>query len=270
MEYILGWNHTPGVFSWRVESSKQKNSAVFDTPCLNNGIIFDPSPALHLTWQSSSPWDCGTTYPKIIFFACLWSFILRTVTLWIKVGVLDVKDNFHLTAWNPWSSVTVPEAELTTVLTSAPEGQTWTHNIQPHGWIPALNSPQLFTCTGYVTLQDLSQNAKLISYLGFTTVSSSCRHNVISEARLKLLKKSTVTAAMTEYIKTANNILFAHCFKTANTKLLPCSLRSNEVEHLVQVIRIPRHCSQEKLFSCSVWPNAWKTCVLIKYMCWNG
>lgn len=34
---------------------------------------------------------------KINFFTCLWSFISRTVTLWIKVGIVDVKDNFHLT-----------------------------------------------------------------------------------------------------------------------------------------------------------------------------
>lgn len=134
------------------------------------------------------------------------------------------------------------------VLTSAPELQTRTHNTQPHGWIPALSSPQQFTCTGYVTLQDLSQNAKLISYVGFTTLSSSCRYNIISEARVKLLKKSTVTATTTEQIKIANNILFAHCFKTGNTKLLPCSLRSNELKHLVQVLRTPWHCSQEVIF----------------------
>lgn len=70
--------------------------------------------------------------------------------------------------------------------------------------------------------------------------------------------------------KTVNNILFTHYFKTANTKLLPCGLRSDEVKQLVQILRIQWHCSQEKLFSCSVWPNTWWTCVLIKYMHWNG
>lgn len=133
---------------------------------------------------------------RSIFFTCLWSFISRTVTLWIKVGIVDVKDNFHLTSWNLWSSDTVPEAELISVLRSAPELEIWTHNTP--GWIPALSSPWLFTLTGYETLQDLSLNAKLISYLGSTTVSSSCRHNTISEARVKLLKKSTVTTTMTE------------------------------------------------------------------------
>lgn len=98
--------------------------------------------------------------------------------------------------WNLWSSVKVPEAELISVLRSAPELEIWTHNTP--GWIPALSSPWLFTLTGYETLQDLSLNAKLISYLGSTTVSSSCRHNTISEARVKLLKKSTVTTTMTE------------------------------------------------------------------------
>lgn len=132
---------------------------------------------------------------RSIFFTCLWSFILRTVTLWIKVGIVDVKDNFHFTSWN-LCSVTVPEAELTPVLMSVPELEIWTHNT--HGWIPALSSPQLFTCTGYETLQDLSQNAKLISYLGFTTTNPSCRHNPISEARVKSLKKSTVTTTTTE------------------------------------------------------------------------
>lgn len=95
---------------WSWVSREAQQSLIL--PCLNNGRISDPSQTLHLTWQSSSPWDCGTTYPKINCFACLWSFILRTVTLWIKVGIVDVKDDFHLTTWNLWSSVTVPEAEL--------------------------------------------------------------------------------------------------------------------------------------------------------------
>lgn len=195
VQYILGWNHTPGVFWWRVQLSKQKSSAVFDTSCLKNGIIFDPSLALLLTWQSSSPWDCGTTYPKDQFF-------YLSVIFYIKdCNSVDQSRNCRCERqrpphyWNLWSSVTVPEAELISVLRSAPELEIWTHNTP--GWIPALSSPWLFTLTGYETLQDLSPNAKLISYLG-STVSSSCRHNTISEARVKFLKKSTVTTTMTE------------------------------------------------------------------------
>lgn len=48
-----------------------------------------------------------------------------------------------------------------------------------------------------------------------------------------------------DWIDKTANILFTHCFKTANTKLLPCSLRSDEVKHLVQILRIWQYCSQE-------------------------
>lgn len=105
-------------------------------------------------------------------------------------------------------------------------------------------------------LQDLSQNAKL-SYLGFTKWLQNdflpwlhhsvwCRQNTISEARVKFLKKSTVTATTTQQIKTAN-FLFTHCFKAANSKLLPCGLRSDEV-HWVQISRIRQHCSQDNSY----------------------
>lgn len=171
---------------------------------------------------------------KINFFTCPWSFTLRTITLWIKVGIVYVKENFHLTSWNLWSSLTVPEAEPAPVLTSAPELQTSSHNPWMNTCIQLTTAVYMHRGCNFAGFKPKCKT-DFLPWLHHSKFFMQTQYN--SEARVKFLKIPTVTATMTEQIKTAN-ILFTHCFKTAKTKLLPCGLRSDEVKHLVQISRI--------------------------------
>lgn len=198
VEFILGWIRKPEVFWWRVNRvSRQKSSAVFDTPSLNNGILFEPSPALPLTWQSSSPWDFGPTYSKDQFPYVPVIFYTKDCNSVDQSGSCRCERQLPL-HYLESSSAVLPKTGLTAVLMGAPALQTHSY-ASLHGWIASLSSLWLFTWVSYSRkcLQHLSQNAKLISCLGFTTVSSSYRCAIFSEARVKWLKKSTVTATTT-------------------------------------------------------------------------
>lgn len=131
VEFILGWNHTPDIFWWRVSRvGKQKSSAcslIFHVLTMGSSLnqvqlsIWLDSQALRGILALSTQ--------KINFLTCLWSFPLRTATLCINVGTVDGGDNFHFTSWDRWSSAALPKTELTTLLTSAPELQTFTRML---------------------------------------------------------------------------------------------------------------------------------------------
>lgn len=108
---------------------------------------------LHVSTKSSSSFDftvklsmrfLALPTQKINFLTCLWSFTLRPVTLWIKGGTVDVRENFHFTGWDPWSSVALPETEP---LLSLPEPQDC--RVSLCGWIAPLSPLRLFTCMSY-------------------------------------------------------------------------------------------------------------------------
>lgn len=197
VESVLGWSHTRHLLvKWAQSVSRKAQHGLWCSMFQQGMDPFEPSPALRLTSQLSSPWDFWPYLPtqKINFLTCLWSFTLRPLTLWIKGGTVDVRENFHFTGWDPWSSVALPETEP---LLSLPEPQDCRHWLC--GWIAPLSPLRLFTCMTYSPncLQDLSQNAKLISCLGFATVSSSYRHHMFPEKRVKCLRKANVTATTT-------------------------------------------------------------------------
>lgn len=147
VESVLGWSHTRHLLvKWAQSVSRKAQHGLWCSMFQQGMDPFEPSPALRLTWQLSSPWDFWPYLPtqKINFLTCLWSFTLRPLTLWIKGGTVDVRENFHFTGWDPWSSVALPETEP---LLSLPEPQDCRHWLC--GWIAPLSPLRLFTCMTY-------------------------------------------------------------------------------------------------------------------------
>lgn len=196
VEYVLGWSHTRHLLvKWAESVSRKAQHSLWCSMFQQGDESFwtKSSSSFDLTVKLSIGFLALPTQ-KINFLTCLWSFTLRTVTLWIKGGTADVRENFHFSGWNPWSSVALLKTEL---LLSLREPQDCKHSLCT--WIAPLSPLRLFTCVSYSPncLQDLSQNAKLTSCLGFTTVSSSYRHHMFPEKRVKCLRKVNVTATTT-------------------------------------------------------------------------
>lgn len=201
---------------------------------------------------------------EINFFTCLWSFILRTVTLWMKAGIIDVKDNFHLTSCNLWSSVTVRQ--------SLPQSlwvpQSCSTNTQ-HPW---MNTCIELTMAVYMhrgcNFAALEPKCKT-DFLPWLHHSAWCRQNKISEARVKFLRNQLLQQLQLNrskqqmfYLLTALRLQIpSFCQGVLEVMKWNIWYRSWDTTALQ-----PR----KQLFSCSVWPNTWQTCALIKYMHGNG